>query len=90
MGWQALAVRRVTHDDSGKLDNVKLSVVNYPLEYAREDAVTLAVRGHSITTYVDGALVNQVTDGSWVYGQVGLTVWESKTFFRDLRLRLLH
>lgn len=89
MGWQAVAVSRVTFDDQGKSTLVKLSVVDYPLVHQREYAVTVAARGHSITTYIDGALVNQVTDGAWLHGQIGLNIWEAKTLFRDIRVRVL-
>lgn len=89
MGWQAVAVSRVTFDEQGKSTSVKLSVVDYPLAHQREYAVTVAARGHSITTYIDGALVNQVTDGAWLHGQIGLNIWEAKTLFRDVRVRVL-
>ena len=89
MGWQAVAVSRVTVDAQGNAQLVKLSVVNYPLAHQREYAVTIAARDHSITTYVDGALVNQVTDNAWLHGQIGLNIWEAKTLFRDIRVRLL-
>ena len=42
------------------------------------------------TTYVDGALVNQVTDASFCHGALALTVWESRTMFRDVRVRHLN
>ena len=89
MGWQAVAVSRVTFDDQGKSTLVKLSVVDYPLAHQREYAVTIAARDHSITTYIDGALVNQVTDSAWLHGQIGLNIWEAKTLFRDIRVRVL-
>ncbi len=41
-------------------------------------------------TYTDGALVNQVTDSSYQTGGVGLSVWQSKTLFRDTRFRLMN
>ena len=41
---------------------MKLSVVNYPLECGQEYDVEIAARKASITTYVDGKLINQVTD----------------------------
>lgn len=89
LGWQTIAVSRVTFDEQGQSTLVKLSVVDYPLAHQHEYAVTVAARGHSITTYVDGALVNQVTDGAWLHGQVGLNIWEAKTLFRDIRVRVL-
>lgn len=89
MGWQAVAVSRVDLDDQGQGNLVKLSVVNYPLVHQREYALTIAARDHSITTYIDGALVNQVTDSAWLQGQIGLNIWEAKTLFRDLKVRVL-
>ena len=89
IGWQAAVVRRVTRDGMGNPNATKLSVVNYPLVLEREYTVTVAVRDHSITTYIDGALVNQVTDDAWLHGQVGLNVWQAKTLYRDIRLRQL-
>lgn len=89
MGWQAVAVSRVTFDAQGNGSLVKLSVVDYPLAHQHEYAVTIAARDHSITTYIDGALVNQVTDSAWLYGQIGLNIWEAKTLFRDIRVRVL-
>jgi RNA polymerase sigma-70 factor (ECF subfamily) len=89
MGWQAIAINRVEIDKAGNHHFVRLSVVDYPLEHKRDYAVSIAARDHSITTYVDGALVNQVTDGAWLHGQIGLNIWHSKTLFRDIRVRLL-
>jgi RNA polymerase sigma-70 factor (ECF subfamily) len=89
MGWQAIAISRVEVDEAGNPSLVRLSVVDYPLEHKREYAVSIAARDHSITSYVDGALVNQVTDGAWLHGQIGLNIWRSKTLFRDIRVRLL-
>ncbi|MDE2830471.1 MAG: DUF1080 domain-containing protein [Gemmatimonadota bacterium] len=50
----------------------------------------IAARGASLTSYIDGKLVNQVTDFSYQSGPIALNVWESKTAFRDLRFRHLH
>ena len=89
MGWQAVAIRRISFDEVGHLNEAKLDVVNYPLRHGTEYAVTIAVRDQSITTYINGALVNRVTDGSWYHGKIGLNVWQAKTLFRDIRMRLL-
>ena len=89
LGWQAIAITRVEIDAVGNHHLVKLSVVNYPLKHKHEYAVSIAARDHSITTYVDGALVNQVTDGPWLQGQIGLNIWHAKTLYRDIRVRLL-
>ena len=89
LGWQAVAVSRLAIDSQGRGEMTKLSVVNYPLEHGREYSLSIATRGHSITTYIDGALVNQLTDATWLGGQVGLNVWHGKTLFRDMQVRLL-
>ncbi len=89
LGWQAIAVTKVEWESAGKPALALLSVVNYPLEHEREYAVGIAARGWSITTYMDGALVNQVTDFSFRAGRVGLNIWQAKTLFREVRFRLL-
>ena len=90
MGWQAIAVKKIETTPDGQPGLTRLSVVDYPLEHQQEYALRIAVRGQSITTYVDGALVNQVTDASFRYGALALTVWESRTMFRDVRVRHLN
>ena len=89
LGWQAVAVNRLEHDHEDRPTLTRLSVVNYPVECEREYAVSIAARDQSITTYVDGALVNQLTDPSFADGGIGLNVWRSKTLYRDVRVRLL-
>lgn len=85
LGWQAIAISKV--DQRGLQ---KLSVVNFPIELGREYDVQIAVREASLTSYVDGQLINQVTDFSYRAGPIALTVWLSKTAFRDPRIRFLH
>ena len=90
MGWQAIAVKKIEVKPDGQPALTRLSVVDYPLEHEQEYALRIAVRGQSITTYIDGALVNQVTDASFRYGGVALTVWHSRTLYRDVRIRHLN
>lgn len=85
LGWKAVAISRV--DDRGLQ---KLSVVNFPAEYNREYDVLIAAREVSLTTYVDGKLMNQATDFEYRTGPVTLSVWQSKTSFRDPRVRFLN
>jgi len=85
LGLQAIAVSMASGDGALR----KLSVVNAPLELGREYDVLIAARDASLTTYLDGQLVNQVTDMSYHSGPVVLSVWQSKTAFRDPRIRLL-
>ena len=74
-----------------QLDDVgKFSSWLYPIEHGQEYDVQIAARGASLTSYIDGKLVNQVTDFSYQSGPIALNVWESKTAFRDLRFRHLH
>ena len=57
LGWQAVGIYRV-------IDRrvTKLSVVNHALHRGQEYEVQVAARGASLTSYVDGKLVNQLTD----------------------------
>jgi hypothetical protein len=89
MGWQAIAIRRITYDEMDHLSEAKLDGVNYPLRHGTEYAVTIALGDQSITTYVNGALVNRVTDGSWYHGKIGLNIWQAKTLFRDIQVSML-
>ena len=85
LGWQAVAISRV-------IDRrvTKLSVVNHALHRGQEYEVQVAARGASLTSYVDGKLVNQLTDETFRMGTFGLLVGEYSTAFRDVRYRLLH
>ena len=85
LGWQAVGIYRVI---DGRL--TKLSVVNHALHRGQEYEVQVAARGASLTSYVDGKLVNQLTDETFRMGPFGLMLWECSTAFRDVRYRLLH
>ncbi len=85
LGWQAVGLYRVI---DGRL--TKLSVVNHALHRGQEYEIQVAARGASLTSYVDGKLVNQLTDETFRMGAFGLMVWECSTAFRDVRYRLLH
>lgn len=85
LGWQAIAISRV---DDGQL--TKLSVVNFPIETGTEYDVMIAAREASLTSYVDGKLVNDVTDFTHRTGPIALNAWNCKTAFRDPRIRLMH
>ena len=85
LGWQAVGLYRVV---DGRL--TKLSVVNHALHRGQEYEIQVAARGASLTSYVDGKLVNQLTDETFRMGAFGLMVWECSTAFRDVRYRLLH
>jgi hypothetical protein len=49
MGWQTAAIMAPDH--------TKLDVVNHVFEWDQEYDVVLAVRGNSVTSYIDGKLV---------------------------------
>ena len=67
---------------------VKLSVVNFALETDREYHLVISARQRSLTTYIDGKLINQVTDDSYSKGGVGLAMWWTTTaIFRDPKIR---
>ena len=85
MGRQACTV--TLRDFSGKQPLQHLSEVNYELVRNKEYQVRIAVRGSSITTYVDGKLVNEVTDKTLKAGKSYLEVWEGKVTFRNIRYR---
>jgi hypothetical protein len=83
-GWQALGVSRV---DPGGLR--KLSVVNLEMSRHAEMRVEIAIRELSITTYVEGRLINQVTDDSFQAGPMAFAAWESKAQFGQPEFRVL-
>lgn len=85
LGWAAVAISKI---ESGNL--TKISVVNYSFVLGQEYDVQIAARDASITTYIDGKLINQVTDFSNPSGPIALNLWHCKTAFRDIRYRLLH
>ncbi len=59
------------------VDTSSIPILSSDSEYA----VMIAARDHSSTTYIDGALVNQVTDSAWLHGQIGLNIWETRQTF---------
>jgi len=87
-GWQAVAVSKNDLKPGGRGFH-KISVVNFGLEHGREYEVQIAVRDASITTYIDGQLVNQVTDYDFSKGRAALSVWQGKSEFRRPMFRLL-
>jgi hypothetical protein len=87
-GWQALGVARVDHGPGGK-GLEKLSVVNLEMSRMTEMRVEIAIRELSITTYVDGRLMNQVTDGTLASGPCGFSAWEAKARFSQPEFRVL-
>ena len=84
LGWQAVGISRL----EPAVRN--LSVVNHPLELGREYQVEIAARGASLTSYVDGTLVNQVTDFAHEQGRFALSVWNARTRFACLKARRIN
>ena len=87
LGWQAVAISKMK---TGAGEVEKISVVNFPFEQGREYHVLIAAREQSLTSYVDGKLVNQVRDGDFRSGGVALGLWWSTVAFRDPRIRHYH
>ena len=71
-------------------EDVKLDVVDFVMEPGREYDIVLKVRDHSVTSYVDGVLVNRLTLPEEPRGAVGLAVGgnnNSVVRFRDPKIR---
>ena len=83
--WQSINVTLREPDRHGV---TKLSVVNYPLEKGREYNLVISARHRSLTTYIDGKLINQVTDASYDSGGVGIAMWwDTRAKYRDPKIR---
>lgn len=87
-GMQAVVLKK--YDRTKPKDKVRsvLSAVNHELRQGTEYAVELAVRGESITTYVNGKLVNQVREGEFAAGGLKLYSWQSAMRCADPRVRI--
>jgi hypothetical protein len=84
--WKTMVlVRRneETHEDA------KLDVIDFVMEPGTEYDLVLKVRDHSVTSYIDGELINRVTLDHEPRGPVGLGVWGNNTVirFRDPKVR---
>ncbi len=88
-GWKAMAISTY---ERGKRGVTKLDVVNFVLHPKREYDLVLAVRGNSITSYVNGKLVNRVTLNTNPRGAVALGTWGHRAIarFRDPKIRHYH
>ena len=83
--WQTI---NVTLREPGIHGVIKLSVVNYALEKGREYHLIISARHRSLTTYIDGKLVNQVTDGRYDGGGIGIAMWwDTRATYRDPKIR---
>ena len=82
-GWHAAVISKVTPDGW-----IQLSVVNLPVERGREYNIIVAARGQSLTSYIDGMLLNQVTDDTFPSGAVRFTLWKRNIVqYRNPRIR---
>ena len=86
LDWQAVAISKI---DPATGSTTQLSVIRYPLEMGREYEAVIALHDNSITSYIDGKLVNQLTDAAIATGKLGLRVWQGETAFRAPRIRML-
>ena len=84
-GWKAMAISRF---EKG-VGATKLDVVNTVLEGGQEYDIVLAVRGRSVTSYIDGVLVNRLTLPAPPRGGIELATWGRSTTarFRDPKIR---
>lgn len=83
--WQTI---NVTLREPGIHGVTKLSVVNYALEKGREYHLIISARHRSLTTYIDGKLVNQVTDARYDGGGIGIAMWwDTRATYRDPKIR---
>jgi hypothetical protein len=84
-GLQAVSVRLIDGDAPTRL----LSCVDAALDPGRAYDLRLAARGESITTYLDGRLINQLSDATHRSGGMGVGVWLSRVRFDAPRVRFL-
>ncbi len=85
-GWKTMVVVRRNEETR---EDVKLDVVDFVMEPGREYDIVLKVRDRSVTSYVNGVLVNRLTLPGESRGAVGLAVWGHNTVvrFRDPKIR---
>ncbi len=86
-GWKTMVIVRRNEETR---EDVKLDVVDFVMDPGREYDIVLKVRDHSVTSYVDGVLVNRLTLAEAPRGAVGLAVWgnnNSVVRFRDPKIR---
>ena len=85
-GWKTMVI--VRRNEETREDD-KLDVVDFVMEPGREYDIVLKVRDHSVTSYVDGVLVNRLTLRGEARGAVGLAVWANNSVvrFRDPKIR---
>lgn len=83
--WQTI---NVTLRQPGRRGVTKLSVVNYALKKGRKYHLIISARHRSLTTYINGKLVNQVADASYVGGGIGIAMWwDTRAKYRDPKIR---
>ena len=85
--WQAVTVSKCDWNADPQISTI-ISAVNHELVRGWDYDVELAMRGESITTYVNGKLINQVRDAGYEKGGICLTAWKSRTRFTQPELRV--
>jgi hypothetical protein len=86
--WRSVAISKKV---AGVPGVTKLDVVNFPIEKGREYDITIAARGNSIISYIDGEMVNRLSDGTFTIGRVGFLMWhDTKVRFWEPKIRLYH
>lgn len=84
-GWQYVAISKKTKEPGV----TKLDVANFKTEKGREYDITIAVQDQSITSYIDGVRINNLTDDSFSHGRVGFLMWHgAKVKSREPRIRV--
>jgi hypothetical protein len=83
-GWKCACI--CSRNESGLS---KLDVVDFPVEAGREYDLVIAAREKSIVTYIDGVLINRLTDDTYQDGGVAIGIWgkNSNVLFRDPKIR---
>ena len=66
-----------------------LSVVKFDFEEGPEYHMRIVAHGNSISTYVDGEVVNNVSDDTLLAGHAAFALWNNRVRIREPRYRLL-
>ena len=88
-GGAAASTRLLEATVFGRYSRATLSTLVAPGITIENGYRQIAARGASITTYIDGVLVNQLTHDEFQRGPVIFSPWESRVRYRRARYRLL-
>jgi fructan beta-fructosidase len=73
-----------------KIENGKISVLaekSVSLELDKAYHLKVQAEGENIKVYLDGQLIHDINDGTFLKGQLGLNVWNSTTIFQNVQLK---